>query len=67
MMVSLLSIFMPVLKSLGCEVSYDVGIPPSFFVVGGLIVLLIGAVIVLAIIFTVRYLRKHIKDKPKND
>lgn len=66
-MVILLSILMPFLESWGCEIGYDVGIPPSFFVVGGLIVLAIGAVIVLAIVFTVRYLRKHIKDKPKND
>jgi hypothetical protein len=66
MMGILLSILLPVLKSLGCEVSYDVGIPPSYFVVGGLIILVIGAGIILAIVFTVRYLVKHRKEKTKD-
>ena len=62
----LISILSPLLKSLQARVPYDVGIPPVAVAIGIGVILIVGAGIVLLIVFAVKRLIR-IRKKIKHD
>jgi heme/copper-type cytochrome/quinol oxidase subunit 2 len=62
-----LSIVIPILESLGTRIQYDVGIPPIYFAIGIVVILIVGVVIVVLIVAAVRFLRSLRNNKDKHD